>query len=307
MKYLSLCIPTNGIIEWVFPVLDSIYEQDADQKEWEVVVTDNGDNPEFYKRMEEYAAQHENLIYKKTTAFLFENQIEALRLASGEFLKFMNHRSILEPGAIQWMIDVVKETISEKPIMYLSNGVMGYKKRQEYDTFDGFVRGLREYASWTTGVGVWRTDFEQIPTDWEYNKISPHSDVLFWERHRDKYFIDDKMWFHEIDADHGKKGKYDLYKAFGCEEITVTLHLYIDGDITADTFKYIVKAYEKCVARFYLSFNILHQPCSYMLDGFDDAMGIFLNKRRILFLSYSKIPRIALYKLYNRLRNLLRR
>lgn len=289
MKYLSLCLPTNGIIEWVFPVLDNIYKQGVDPSEWEIIVTDNGDNVEFCEKMEAYAAKHQNLIYKKTKAFLFENQIEALRLASGEYLKFMNHRSILEPGAIQWMINLVKETMDEKPIMYLSDGALHLKERQIYKNFDGFVRGLREFASWTTGVGVWKSDFEKIPKDWKYNKISPHSDVLFGERNRDKYLIDDRIWCHDIDTSHEKKGKYDLYRAFGVEEITITLSLFNDRDISADTLKYVIKCYEKCVADFYLTFNIFRQPCSYSLDGFDDAMGIFLNKRKVLFRAYAKV------------------
>ena len=27
---LSLCMPTNGVVEWVFPVLESIYKQGCD-------------------------------------------------------------------------------------------------------------------------------------------------------------------------------------------------------------------------------------------------------------------------------------
>ena len=50
MKYLSLCLPTNGIMEWVFPVLDEIFRQDADINEYEVIVTDNGNNQEFFER-----------------------------------------------------------------------------------------------------------------------------------------------------------------------------------------------------------------------------------------------------------------
>lgn len=302
MKYLSLCLPTNGIIEWVFPVLDNIYKQGVDPSEWEIIVTDNGDNVEFCEKMEAYAAKHENLIYKKTKAFLFENQIEALRLASGEYLKFMNHRSILEPGAIQWMINLVKETMDEKPVMYLSDGALHLKERQIYKNFDGFVRGLREFASWTTGVGVWKSDFEKIPKDWKYNKISPHSDVLFGERNRDKYLIDDRIWCHDIDTSHEKKGKYDLYRAFGVEEITITLSLFNDRDISADTLKYVIKCYEKCVARFYCEFNILHTPCSYSLNGFNDAMGIFLNKRRVLFKAYAEIPKMMAMKIYHKLK-----
>lgn len=301
MKYLSLCIPTNGIIEWVFPVLDAIYDQNVDPALWEVIVTDNGDNAEFFERMTKYAANHANLIYKKTDAFLFENQIEALRLASGEYLKFMNHRSLLEPGAILWLIQLVKETLNEKPVMYLSNGALKYRERQIYDSFDNFVRGLREFASWTTGVGVWKSDFEKIPEDWKYNRISPHSDVLFWERHRDKYLIDDKVWSHDIDSSHVKKGKYDLYRAFGCEEITVTLNLFNDRDISADTLKHVMKAYEKCLAGFYLEFNILHRSCSYDLNGFNDAMGIFLNKRRVLLRAYAGILKAIAVKVYHKL------
>lgn len=307
MKYLSLCLPTNGIAEWVFPVLDAIYEQNADTEQYEVVVTDNGDNQEFYVQMNAYAEMHRNLIYRKTNAPLFENQIEALRLASGEYLKFMNHRSILEPGAIQWMIELVKEMLDEKPIIFLSNGALGLYKREEYDDFDGFVCGLREYASWTTGVGVWRCDFEKIPENFVYNKISPHSDVLFAERHRNKYIIDDKVWSHEIDSDQSKKGKYDLYKTFGCEEITITLHLFIDGDISADTLKYIIKSYEKCLAGFYMNFSILHKPCSYILDGFDDAMGIFMSKKRVLLRAYAGLPKIVIDKVYCGLKQLVRK
>ena len=36
--YLSLCLPTNGITEWVIPSLDSIYREDMDEDKFEVVV-----------------------------------------------------------------------------------------------------------------------------------------------------------------------------------------------------------------------------------------------------------------------------
>ena len=65
---LSLCIPTNGISEWVFPVLDSIYEQANSLQKFEVVVTDNGNNLDFYNRMQEYCSRYQNLCYEKTKA-----------------------------------------------------------------------------------------------------------------------------------------------------------------------------------------------------------------------------------------------
>ena len=66
--FLSLCIPTNGVTEWVVPVLDSIYREQIAEELFEVVVTDNGENKEFFWKMKEYSDLHQNLIYKKTTA-----------------------------------------------------------------------------------------------------------------------------------------------------------------------------------------------------------------------------------------------
>lgn len=55
MNYLlSLCIPTNGVIELVFPGLDSIYAQDVEENRFEVVVCDNGNNAKSREMMAEY-------------------------------------------------------------------------------------------------------------------------------------------------------------------------------------------------------------------------------------------------------------
>lgn len=278
---LSLCLPTNGISEWVFPVLDSIFSQNIDDTLYEVIVTDNGNNQDFFEKMQDYAKPHTNLIYKKTNAFLFENQIEALRLASGDFLKFINHRAVIEPGSLKWMIDFIEKYKTEKPVIYLSNGQLELKENVEVNSFDGFVKGIRELASWTTGVGVWKSDFEKIPDDKVYNKISPHSDVLFAERKKEKYVINDSLWCHEIDISHKKKGSYDLYKAFGIEEFSITLSLYLDGDISVETLKAVKKAYETLLVRFYRIFHIFRRPCSYDLKNFNKTTSIFFSPMRI--------------------------
>ncbi len=296
MIYVSLCLPTNGVSEWVFPVLESIYEQEADPALWEVIVTDNGENEAFAARMKEYSLTHANLIYRKTDAYLFENQIESLRLASGQYLKFVNHRFKLLPGSIQWMIKVVRDTIEQKPVIYWSNGVLRLKERFETD-FNGFVSGLKQYASWTLGVGVWKEDFEKIPVDKEYNRISPHSDVLFAEKHKELYIIDDTPWAVEMDGDHSKKGKYDLFKTFGCDELTITLEMYVAEDITAQTFKAVKHAYLDALAEFYCLFCILNEPCSYDLTGFRDAMGIFFNGTAVKVRAWCKLPRLIARRL----------
>ena len=294
---LSLCIPTNGICEWVFPVLDSIYSQSDDMTSVEVVVTDNGHNKEFSERMTSYAEEHMHLYYKKTDAHLFDNQIEALKLAQGAYLKFVNHRTKLLPGSLARMIAIISENIEDKPAIYWANGVL---KKKECNIvcsdFDCFVRNLGRYASWTTGVGIWREDFYKIDKHVKYNPISPHSAVLFSERRKNQYIINNEVLLQEIDTDQSKKGTYDLFKAFAVFEPAITLELLQDGDISAETFKIVKKDYEKFLCELYLDFCVFKSPCSYQLDGFKDAMGIFYNKYTIILGAALGVPRRILKK-----------
>lgn len=280
-KVLSLCIPTNGIEEWVFPVLESIFNQGVDETLYEVVVTDNGDNNDFFLKMTEYAKKHNNLIYKKNNAYMFHNQLEALKYAEGIYLKFINHRCLLPEGVLQYMIDMIKKNADEKPVIFFSNKSLE-KNIYYLNSFDEFVCTLGKYVSWTGGVGIWREDYNRIPADVKVDKISPHSCILFSERKKKKYIIDNIEIARELDTDHGKKGKYDLFKAFAVEEPMISLNLLIDGDISAKTFKKIKQDYKDFIITLYNDFIVEKNDCSYILDGFDDAMGVFFTKDEII-------------------------
>lgn len=281
---ISLCLPTNGIMEWVFPVLESIYSQNISHSLFEVVVTDNGANDEFQYRMEQYAQEHDNLIYQKTTAVMFHNQLEALKLARGQYLKFINHRAALVDGALGKMISLIEGNTDEKPVIFMANGVL--KNSGIYSSLDGFVSGLGRFASWTTGVGIWKEDYDNLPSDIKVDPISPHSCILYAVRKDRKFLIDNTVFCEEVDKDHSKKGTYDLFKAFAVEELAITQNLYIAGDITADTLKAVKKDYGKFVSGLYLEYCIQKHPCSYKLDGFNDAMGIYFEKRQIITNAY---------------------
>ena len=150
------------------------------------------------------------------------------------------------------------------------------------NTFDDFIKTLRRYASWTSGVGIWKDDYEKIPKNRKVDRISPHSGILFSERKKNCYLIDNFVFSREITSDHTKKGVYDGFKAFAIEEFAITLNLFIDGDISIDTLKYVKKDYKQFVSELYWRFCIIKRPCSYDLTGFEDAMGIFFKKRDII-------------------------
>ena len=239
---VSLCIPTNGVTEWVFPVLDSIYSQSVNNDYFEIVITDNGNNDVFKKKMQEYLSSHYNIVYAETHALPFINEIESYKRAKGELIKFVNHRTLLVDGSLQKLIDFVIDYRKEKPIIYYSNGVLDIsKERHVYNSFDQFVKCLSYWSSWSTGMTIWKDDFEKIPNDVScFNELFPHTNVLFNERSRGKYIIDNSVIFDEMPQGKKPKGNYDLFYAFGVEYPWIISTLLHDGSISSDTCRYVL-------------------------------------------------------------------
>ncbi len=277
---ISLCIPTNGISEWVKPVLDSIFAQGVDPALFEVVVSDNGKDDQFGAMMKDYIERYPNIVYSRNDAYMFFNQLEALKMASGSYMRFLNHREMLIKGALSKMIEIVRAASEDKPVFYFANGVL--KKGLETDSFDEFVCGLGRYASWTSGVGIWKSEYLRIRDRLKPASISPHSCILFSDRKNKHFVINNDVFTEEIPTDQSRKGHYDLFKAFAVEEITVTQNLYIDGDIKADTLKKVIRDYRNFTAELYCDFVMLKRPCSYELGGFNDAMGIYFSKSSVI-------------------------
>ena len=269
---VSLCMPTNGVIEWVFPVLDSIYEQGCENEKFEIVITDNGNNKEFKEKIKIYNQKHLNLHYFETNALPFINEIESYKRANGRLIKFVNHRTLFVEGALNQLIGLAKENSDAKPIMYFANGVLKKEKKVfEYATFDEFVNNLSYWSSWSTGMTIWKEDFDKLPEDVsDFNELFPHTNVLFNERNRNKYIIDNTVIFNEIPQGRKPKGDYDLFYAFGVEYPSIILNLYRENSITADTLRSVLKDNLRFVAYMYSLYFIKKEYCSYDLNGLKD-------------------------------------
>lgn len=303
---LSLCIPTNGVIEWVFPVLDSIFKQNVNRDEYEVIVTDNGTNQEFKNIMrEQYVSRYENLVYKETEAQLFLNQIEAFRCARGELIKFVNHRSCLIGGAVEKLILFIKENMKEKPIIYFSNGALLHLDQQvfNYPTFDQFVKDLSYWSSWSAGIAIWKRDFDKLPNEMSFNYFFPHTAVLFQIRDREKYIIDNTVIMVDIPVGGISKGVYDLFYAFGAEYPEILLDLQRDGDISLETFLYIKEENLKFLASLYYDFMIRKKNCSYDLSSYKESIRIFYSHSQILV----QVAALIVERISNKIRCIFRR
>ena len=302
-KMLTLAIPTNGIIEWVVPVLNSIYEQSIDEQSFEVIVTDNGNNHDFEKIMYKYNERYSNFLYRKTDAKLFMNQLEAFKLASGEYIKFVNHRSMLKEGTLRYLIEYVKKNKEEKPVTYFLNGLYPIKTpAYEYSKFDTYVYELSYYSSWSGGVGCWKKDLNDVLYQMEKNQtesLYPHIGFVYYYDEERNYYIDNVKLFEELPTEETKKGKYDLFYAFGVEYIGLVKKLLLEKKITMSTYEHVKKENEEFIVMLYLEYVIIKRKCSYDLSTARNSLDQVY--------SYKKIKKMAWEKLFNRIINKIKK
>lgn len=307
-KLLSLIIPTNGITEWVTQVVESIYSQNVDDSLFEVVITDNGECDDCKNAIERNFSTHSNLVYKKTNAKLFLNQIEAFKISSGLFIKFVNHRSVMDFGSIDFLINYVEahENDACKPITFFMNPTKQCKGEKHFYDFDSFVRSLGYWSSWSGGLSCWKEDFERLSKDLDFNSLFPHTTILFYFTDRTDYIINYKSLYHDIPANHSKKGKYKLYYAFSVEYPSIMLSLLRNNNISIETFDYVKKQNEAFVVECYENFSILHNAHSYDLSGAKDYLNVFYSYKKIRNKAWRMLPLNILYKMFNKLLKLFR-
>ena len=225
---ISLCVPTNGIVEWVIPLINSIYSQGVDLSQFEVIITDNGRQTDLAQAVKRFS--YSNLYYHRTTSTGFTNQIDSFKLAHGEFRKMLNHRSILLPGALKSLIKLVNENLNVRPIIYCAERGEGLSI---CNNIDAFVASLRCTVSWSAGVGIWKDDIPALEKA-EINELFPHMSLLFEIRENPQFLIWNTRY--ERQTKESGKGGYNPFYAFGVEFLDIVNRLRLHGMLSLDTF-----------------------------------------------------------------------
>lgn len=294
-KYLlSLCIPTNGIVEWVVPVLESIFSQCASKEAYEVIIADNGDNELFKIAIQKYIDKYNNFLYKRTNATGFLNQVESFKLASGTFVKFINHRTALKDGALSLLLSFVKENENSKPAVFFTNEKL--EKSSEIvilDSFDEFIAELSIQSSWSAGLGFWKSDFERIVSfNYTFNTLFPHTTILFNIDYKEHYIIDNRALITEISTSN-KKGLYNIFYAFSIEYISLLCDLVRKGVLSISSFLKIKNELLTFCLDLYIQFVVLHNECSYDLSYCNQYLSVYYSKNELIRRGLCRFPYTA--------------
>ena len=187
------------------------------------------------------------------------------------------------PGSINYLLEFIQNNMDNKPFVYFSNGVLKYKKKKKinsFNNFDSFVKNLHYWSSWSTGMAFWKDDFLSIKEKNidDFNELFPHTDILFSQRKKNSYIIDDNVLLEEMSVNQRKKGKYDLFYAFAVEFVLIIMKLYTDGDISYKTFNYVKKKNKSFVRTLYYDFVLFKKPSSYCCDTYKKNIKIFYSR-----------------------------
>lgn len=282
---LSLCIPTNGRVDWIGPLLSSIYCQGVDSTLFEVVITDNARNPELEKAVAAFSQP--NLKYYPTDSAGFTNQVDAFEKCSGIFCKMLNHRSVLLPDSIGRMIGMVREYLDSKPLIYCSNGHIKGPSVIDCPDMDSFVRNLSYFSSWSAGTAVWKDDMKGM-RDKPVNSTFPHTLFLFQVR-EESHCVIWNVPYQYLQDDVGKGG-YNPFEAFGITFPDILHGLEEKGRISEETYRHVKKDIFSFLK--YLYFNEVIRPSknNYILKDI----------RRIVTTNYGKgaYLKIVLHSLF---------
>ena len=285
---LSLCIPTNGAIQWVLPVLNSIYNQKYDLSKFEVVITDNGKSSQLASSLKDY--DYPNLRYIVTTDEGFLNLVTSLKEGRGLFCKMINHRSVLEPGTIEEMIELVERYEDSQPVIYCSDGNVKGMEIIECKDLDQFIANLSYWASWSAGIGFWKKDIEQIGSV-ELDKMFPNASLLLNLRKESSYVIWNKKY--EQMGDDAGKGGYDLYDTFAVHFLDIIKGLLVDGRISQQTFNAVKNDLFGFLTILYKNEAILPTKHTFILKDIKKSMQVYYGTSgyyRMVVKAYLMVP-----------------
>lgn len=241
---LSICIPTYNRADVLKTTLSNLICEDSFLSGLvEICVSDNASTDNTRVIVTELSAKYQNIKYHRNerTTFIEENFKIVMSMANGEFIKPLNDYADYIPGKLDLMIELIRENIIEKPVIYFSNGSV--KKKEEIifcKDFDKFVEDSSYYITWISSAGYWRSDFNsiQIPL---YS-----SNDFFWAAYwmlkyasQKRTIIDNRVYFKTIDLK--SKGGYDFFYAFGVMYLPLYQEYLSNKKLRVSTYRKLKK------------------------------------------------------------------
>ena len=107
---LSIIIPLYNCEKYIKQCLDTIFRQEMNESEFEVIVIDDGSKDSGYSLASEYAKRHQNiLVVKQENQGVACARNNALEKATGDYVTFVDADDMLVFGSLSTLIKIAVE------------------------------------------------------------------------------------------------------------------------------------------------------------------------------------------------------
>lgn len=118
---ISICIPSYNREKYLKECLDSIINQEGfDQKNIEIIISDNASPDETKKLVNSYQKKYTNIIYHRndTNIWPIKNILKLVDYANGEYIWFLSDDDMISDIGIETTLEVIRKN---NPWLILSN------------------------------------------------------------------------------------------------------------------------------------------------------------------------------------------
>jgi abequosyltransferase len=182
---LSICIPTYNRAPYLEKCLQNIVKQVGNNPQVEVIIADNVSDDNTQAVSEAYTANYQNVKYfrNETNIGGDKNFIRVLKLGTGKYLKLINDYVEFKDGCVLKMLEIVKDHLETKEILYFANGVSYLRKKDFYysEDLDEFLRVCSFHSQWIGTIGFWNEDFNTMMKYYHFKTKSFFQTELLFE------------------------------------------------------------------------------------------------------------------------------
>ena len=110
MKRLSIIVPVYQVEQYIRDCVESIFMQDMDDDDFEVILVDDGTRDQSFERIADITTQHRNIIImRQDNQGLSAARNTGLTKATGAYILFLDSDDVLVPGSIKDLVDLATE------------------------------------------------------------------------------------------------------------------------------------------------------------------------------------------------------
>ena len=107
---ISIIIPLYNCEKYIKQCLDTIFRQETNESEFEVIVTDDGSKDNGYSLASEYAKRHQNiLVIKQGNQGVACARNNAMEKATGDYVTFVDADDMLVSGSLMALLKITVE------------------------------------------------------------------------------------------------------------------------------------------------------------------------------------------------------